>query len=131
MTFAGSLRAANEEFYAAFEAFDLDRMSALWDHGDDVYCVHPGGEVIAGWGPVRRSWAAIFARSRYLQFIVTDVRVLHESGTVTCVENILTDHAPGGRGFGAGRAVATNLFVRRDDAWRMLAHHASPVIRGS
>lgn len=125
-----SLEAANDEFYAAFEALDLDRMEALWDSGDGVFCVHPGSEAIVGWGPVRRSWAAIFTATDYLQFIVTDFRASPDTGVVSCVENILTDQGEqGGRGFGAGRAVATNVFVWRDGGWRMAAHHASPVLR--
>lgn len=127
---AGSLEAANEEFYAAFEALDLDWMEALWDSGDDVFCVHPGSEAIVGWGPVRRSWAAIFSATAYLQFIVTDVQVRPDTGVVSCVENLLTDHSRHGEGgFGAGRAVATNIFAWRGGRWRMTAHHASPVIR--
>lgn len=122
------LQDANDAFYDAFEALDLDRMAALWDHGKDVFCVHPGSDLILGWGPVRRSWAAIFAATEYLQFIVTDVRARSEAGVVTCTENILTDRSADG-GLGAGKAVATNVFAYRDGRWRMTAHHASPVIR--
>ncbi|HVL98065.1 MAG TPA: nuclear transport factor 2 family protein [Egibacteraceae bacterium] len=126
----GSLEAANDAFYAAFESLDLDRMDVLWDHGEDVFCVHPGSELIAGWGPVRRSWAAIFSATDYLQFIVTDVRARVETGVLSCVENILTPGPDeGGRGFGAGRAVATNVFSWREGHWRMTAHHASPILR--
>jgi ketosteroid isomerase-like protein len=126
-----ALEAANAGFYERFEALDLDGMSDLWCHTDEVCCIHPGGSVIAGWGPVRRSWAVIFANTRYLQFIVTDVRVsvLGELGWVTCTENILTDQPGGGDDLGAGLAVATNLFTWREGGWRMLGHHASPVLR--
>lgn len=124
------LEAANAAFYEHFEAQDLDGMDGLWDHGDDVFCVHPGSEVIVGWGPVRRSWAAIFAATAYLQFIVTDVRTGGDgpSGWVTCTENILSGRE-GSDDLGGGRAVATNLFRWSDGRWRMTAHHASPVLR--
>lgn len=125
-----SLEAANDAFYAAFEALDLDRMAALWKHGDDVFCVHPGSELILGWDAVRRSWAAVFSSMEYLQFIVTDVHAREDSGVLTCVENILTDGpGPGSGSFGAGRAVATNVFALVDGEWRMIAHHASPILR--
>ena len=127
---ATCLQAANAAFYECFEALDFDAMAALWDHGDDAFCVHPGSELIVGWGPVRRSWAAIFAATEYLQFIVTDTRarVMGAAGVVTCTENVLSG-ADGGAGLGGGRAVATNVFVWRDGAWYMTAHHASPVLR--
>jgi ketosteroid isomerase-like protein len=126
------LLAANTAFYDAFEALDHARMEALWDHGDAVYCVHPGTDVIRGWGPVSRSWAAIFASTSYLQFIVTDVeaRVAGNAGVVTCTENILSE--AGGDGLGGARAVATNVFVRDPGgAWLLAAHHSSPVLRAS
>ncbi len=126
-----SLIEANAAFYDSFEALDLDRMDAVWDHGDAVYCVHPGGELIAGWGPVHRSWAAIFAGTAYLQFIVTDVRARIAGGTgvVTCTENMLSG-ADGGDALGAAKAIATNVFTYdAGGAWRMVAHHASPVLR--
>ncbi len=125
-----SLQAANAAFYERFEALDFDAMAALWDHGADACCVHPGSELIVGWGPVRRSWAAIFAATDYLQFIITDTRarVMGAAGVVTCTENVLAD-ADGGAAIGGGRAVATNVFVWRDGAWYITAHHASPVLR--
>lgn len=123
---------ANAAFYERFEALDLTAMEALWSHGDGVYCVHPGGALITGWGPVRRSWAAIFATTSYLQFIVTDVaaRAWGPGGAVTCTENILSGDS-GGEVLGASRVVATNLYTWDRDRWLMVAHHASPVLRES
>jgi hypothetical protein len=130
VTDQAGLVAANSAFYESFEALDLDVMDALWEHDEAVFCVHPGSPVIIGWGPVRRSWAAIFASTDYLQFIVTDVvaRVDGVAGWVTCTENIL---AGAGRQdeLGSGLAVATNIFRHDGHRWRMTGHHASPVMR--
>lgn len=126
-----ALRAANDAFYAGVEALDLDAVAAVWCHGDHVACVHPGAELILGWSKVRRSWAAIFAATSYLQFIVTDVRVVIEgrSGIVTCTENILSD-AGHDNHLGTAKAVATNVFTRDEvGQWLMVLHHASPVLR--
>lgn len=126
-----TLRAANDAFYAGVEALDLDAVAAVWDHGDHVVCVHPGAELILGWPQVRRSWAAIFASTSYLQFIVTDVRAVVDgaAGIVTCTENILADAGHDDH-LGTAKAVATNVFTRNgDDRWRMVLHHASPVLR--
>ena len=38
---------ANQAFYDAFEAHDIDAMSDLWEHTDRVACTHPG------WGTLR------------------------------------------------------------------------------
>lgn len=125
----GELEAANTAFYDAFESMSLDRMEAVWAHEDAAYCIHPGGEILRGWPRVRRAWAAVFATTPYMQFIVTNLEVTEHGdvGVVSCVENVLagevSDHLHG------GTAVATNVFVRRDGRWRMLAHHASPMLR--
>lgn len=126
-----ALRAANDAFYEGVEALDLDAVAAVWKHGDHVACVHPGRELILGWPRVRRSWAAIFAATSYLQFIVTDVCAVVDggSGIVTCTENILAD-AGHDNHLGTAKAVTTNVFSRDDDgAWLMVLHHASPVLR--
>ena len=132
-----SLEAANARFYDALEASDLDAMTALWADDDDVYCVHPGTELVLGPARVRRSWAAVFASGQQLQLIVTDVRCRlvgsHAAGggpgtgIVTCTENVLTGLGDGS--LGGARSLATNVFVRDDATWRLVGHHASPVLR--
>lgn len=123
------LEAANEAFYASFEALDLDGMERLWLRDETAYCVHPGGEIVRGWDRVRRSWVAVFANVSYMQFIVTNVRAdeVGDVGVVSCVENVLASGGP--EHLHGGTAIATNVFVRREGAWRMLAHHASPMLR--
>jgi ketosteroid isomerase-like protein len=124
--------AANDELYAAFEAGDIDRMTALWVDGMDgaaAKCVHPGGVIIRGIEPVLRSWSLVMANTENVQFIVTDVEpmVSGDMATVTCVEIIIrpgTDGDP----FSSSHAVATNAFVLVDGRWRMWLHHASPVM---
>jgi ketosteroid isomerase-like protein len=73
----------------------------------------------------------VMASTAYIQFFLTDVEVsLHgETAFVTCTENVLTgDERTGPDVFGGGKAVATNVFVRTPDGWRLWIHHASPVL---
>lgn len=116
--------AANEAFYLAFESRDLDAMSDLWAHDEDVTCVHPGWVTLRGWGAVASSWAALFSGPQRLQFIVTDVTVVMAGDVawVTCDENLLGDD-------GGATVAVMNLYRRRADGrWRMVAHHGSPVM---
>src|SRR5690606_22122139 len=92
-------------------------------------CVHPGSSPLRGASAITRSWALIMANTPYIQFFLTDleVSVRGDVAIVTCTENVLTgDENP--NVFGGGRAVATNVFVRRDGDWRLWVHHASPVL---
>jgi uncharacterized protein (TIGR02246 family) len=123
---ADAVTAANEAFYAAFESVDLDRMEALWDVDEGVTCVHPGWQMLRGRARIMRSWALIFANTPYIQFFLTDVdvEVSGDIAVVTCSENILTSV---GDETGDAHVVATNVFHRRDDGWRLRVHHGSPV----
>lgn len=118
---------ANAGFYRAFEALDLAAMDEVWAHGDDVKCVHPGWPLLVGWPAVRESWQAIFQNTAEMRFTISDVRVeaARELAWVTCTENILSD--VGGR-VGVTAILATNLFARVDDRWRLVHHHASHVL---
>lgn len=120
------LLAANAAFYAAFESRSPRTMAGVWSTGDDVSCTHPGWAMLHGSEAVQASWERILGGPQHLQFIVSDERP-HVEGTlgwVTCVENLLSEAGP------QGSTAAVNLF-RRDDhgQWRMVAHHASPVLQ--
>jgi ketosteroid isomerase-like protein len=129
---------ANAELYAAVEAGDLDRMSNLWvaaPYAASVTCVHPGWPSLRGRDEVLRSWAVIMANTSYIQFFLTDVEVelSGDVAVVTCAENILTavGDDEGDRDSSAlagGKAMATNVFRRVDEHWRLWLHHGSPVL---
>ena len=118
---------ANAGFYRAFETLDIAAMDAVWAHGDDVKCVHPGWPLLTGWAAVRESWRAIFENTAEMRFTISDVRVEASSDLawVTCTENILSD--VGGR-VGVTAILATNMFARVGERWLMVHHHASHVL---
>lgn len=123
----------NAAYYRAFEAGDLDAMTALWLDHPETLCIHPGALPVRGTPAINRSWALIMANTPYIQFILTDVEasVLDDVASVTCTENVLTADSGGDEdGFAGTRAVATNVFVRTEDTWRLWIHHASPVMSG-
>ena len=145
------VEAANTAFYEALERGDFETLSSLWltpaDLGVDesyhdpadagvVSCVPPGWPVITGRGEVLRSYALIMANTDYIQFFLTDVHtsVTGDTAIVTCTENILSGGpAPEGHDDELGPlvgqlVVATNVFRRTPDGWRMWSHHASPVL---
>jgi ketosteroid isomerase-like protein len=129
------VRAANAEYYAAFEVLDLDAMSHIWEHSDRASVTHPGWPTLRGWARVIGSWEAIFANTGYIQFVLTDevITVVDDVAWVTLDENILQ---ASGSEAGAGmdteelsgaHIAATNLYLRGEEGWRMLLHHGSPV----
>ncbi len=122
------VEAANAALYAAFETADVDAMQDVWDDVDPgaLVCVHPGWPMLRGRSAVLRSWSAVMAGTEYIQFFLTDVHVtvVGDSAVVTCTENVLTSADVGEN----ASVVATNVFVRRPDGWRLQVHHGSPVL---
>ncbi|GGO57169.1 nuclear transport factor 2 family protein [Streptomyces lasiicapitis] len=111
------------------------------DHGSDgpaISCVHPGWPVLTGRGEVLRSYALIMANTEYIQFFLTDLKVsvAGDTALVTCTENILSggpapeDSEELGPLVGQ-LVVATNVFRRTPDGWKLWSHHASPVLADS
>ncbi len=113
---------ANRRYYDAFEAVDLDAMSALWEHSDRVICTHPGWQTLRGWGSVAASYFALFGNGSALQFVLTNehAAVVGDTGWVSVDENLLGDDT-------GVTVAALNLFVLVDGGWRMVAHHGSVV----
>ena len=125
-TLEQAVLAANRRFYVAFESLDLAAMEEIWAHEDWVQCVHPGWNLLVSWDVVRESWARIFSNTERVQIAISSVwaHVQGEVAWVACTEHVTTSFSGG---FDTALVQAMNLFVYRDGAWRMVAHHSSPL----
>ncbi len=120
---------ANHSFYEAFESLDIGRMDQVWAHQEYVTCIHPGWTLRDGWPAVRDSWVLIFNHTFSMKFELSDVQVqvAGDIGWVICVENLTTQQD------GTtvqSRVLATNLFERVGEEWKLIHHHGSPVMGG-
>lgn len=122
--------AANERFYRAFESLDIKEMEAVWATTGAVQCIHPGWGPLSGWAEVRDGWVRIFNHTSAMQFTpqILHVSVHGDLAWLICVEVIHSRHGDQEQ---ATQVLATNVFERREGAWRMLHHHASPIFRAS
>ena len=116
------VRDLNTAFYASHEAQDFDAMAALWSHGNDVVCIHPGWPILRGWKAVGESWRRIFAGPAENQFIVTNEQLNIGQGVawMTLDENLMSAS-------GTGTIAATNVFLKIQGEWKVVHHHGSPV----
>ena len=116
-TLERALRAANDLYYRAFAARDLDAMESLWaDEG--VACVHPGWPALVGRKAVIGSYRDIFRNPSQEAVTARDMKLLVSDGDgrVYCVEEV-----------GGALLAATNWFRLIDHDWRLLHHQASPL----
>jgi ketosteroid isomerase-like protein len=117
---------AEAAFYAALERADLEAMMEVWSEDEEVSCIHPGGPRVSGFAQVRENWAQIFKSDQRLQVHLSDQVIV--AGLLFAVhslhENILvrSGHGEGTRSI----VVASNVYQRSGDGWRMLLHHGSP-----
>ena len=121
-----ALRHANRRFYAAFEAMDIEALAEVWAHEDWVQCVHPGWELLLGWEEVRESYVRIFSNTRRMKMALGAVWIRSEGdvGWVACTEQVTSAFA---EGFDDALVQATNIFIKRDGEWKLVAHHGSPL----
>ena len=112
------------QFYEALQQADLDKLMALWADDDEIACVHPGGPRVAGHAAIRASFEAIFANGA-IPLQPQDVRRLHTLGCAVhhVVERIAVADAQGLR---VAWVLATNVYIKTTQGWRLVVHHASP-----
>lgn len=122
------LLSANEAFYKAFESLDISRMDQVWDSSGAVQCVHPGWDLLTDWETVRESWERIFHHTRYMEFRITPlaVTITEDLAYVVCRETFTS--STGGPA-GESAALATNVFRKHEGIWKIIHHHASPLLR--
>jgi hypothetical protein len=117
MTDQAAVLDANDAFYRAMRDGDLDAMEALWARARPVSCTHPHGPPIFGRAAVMASWRLILGHlppeihSEDPQAIITG-----RTAMVLCGERI-----------GAVELMASNAWVREDEAWRMVNHQAAHI----
>lgn len=115
---------AEAAFYESIEKSDLEAMMAVWSDDDDIVCVHPGGARVSGVAQVRESWRQIFAGRQSLRF-----RLRHQqsvNGMTLVVHSVYEQISIAGEARTHSPVVATNIYMRTENGWRMVVHHASP-----
>ncbi len=110
--------AANAAFYAAFAERNVKAMAQLWSDHAPIACIHPGWHALDGRDAVMASWRGILQGPGSPDIVCTDVtvHVCGDAAFVLCTEQL-----------SGGMLVATNMFVREDDGWKLVHHHAGPV----
>lgn len=112
------------QFYEALQAADLERLLGLWVHDEFVRCIHPGGALQVGITAIKAGFEALFARgpvavqAAEVKRLATDALVIHQVH-----ERVLV---PGPEGDQIAWVLATNAYLKTEQGWRMVLHHASP-----
>ncbi|OIN91772.1 MAG: DUF4440 domain-containing protein [Comamonadaceae bacterium CG1_02_60_18] len=120
----GSADDTETNFYEAMQAGDIERLMSCWADEDEVICVHPGGPRMVGLGAVRAAFEAVFNNGN----VRVHIEALHKIESMTSAVHsvrerieLLTNEGPV-----EAFAIATNVYHKTVQGWRMVAHHVSP-----
>ena len=120
----GSPDEIEQQFYEALQRGDIERLMATWSDDEDISCVHPGGPRVVGAIAIRAAFDAIFANGA-VDARPEKVRRLqtHSCSVHSVLEHVRIMTAEGPQ---SAWVVATNVYVKSAQGWRLVAHHASP-----
>lgn len=119
------VEAANQAFYDAYRDRNIDAMAAVWMPSPHARCVHPSWELAVGWPDIKESWEDLFRSIEHADFQLEDVHI-EVAGRIAWV-NLLTYatvHTLEDEVVSAA-SIATNVFERSGDEWRLVLHHSS------
>ena len=111
-------------FYQALQTGDIDKLMACWADEDEIVCIHPGGARLLGAGSIRAAFDAMFAHGS----IQARAEKVHRVEALGCSMHsvlerieVLTEEGPR-----HAYVIATNVYQKTPQGWRMVAHHTSP-----
>jgi uncharacterized protein (TIGR02246 family) len=112
------------QFYEALLRGDIERLMAVWADDEEIVCIHPGGARMIGAAAIRASFEAVFATGG-LRLRPEQQHRLQQPGFAMhhLVERIDVDTEQGPQ---SAWVLATNVYVKTAQGWRLAAHHASP-----
>jgi ketosteroid isomerase-like protein len=121
---AGTADDVETTFYDSLQRGDIDALMACWADEDEVFCVHPGGPRLVGASAIRAAFEQMFANGA---IHATPAHVRRVESLASAVHNVLERievlTAEGPR---HAFVLATNVYHKTAQGWRMVAHHASP-----
>lgn len=110
-------------FYEALQHGDIERLMACWADEDEISCVHPGGPRQIGIGAIRSAFDALFSNGCIRAWPEALHRIDALASSVHSVRErieVLTEDGPR-----TAYVIATNVYHKTAQGWRMVAHHAS------
>ena len=128
-TLGGTPDDVEAAFYEALQAGDIEKLMACWADEDDIVCIHPGGPRLIGAGAIRAAFdtmfshgGAIHAKPEHVRKVDSLASAVHH--VLEKVE-VLTTEGPA-----QAYVLATNVYHKAAQGWRLVVHHASPGTQG-
>jgi ketosteroid isomerase-like protein len=112
-------------FYEALQSVDVEKLMACWADEDDIVCIHPGGPRLVGAGAIRAAFEAMFSHGGSIRAQPENIRRVDSMASAVhhVLErvDVLTADGPA-----HAFVLATNVYHKTAQGWRLVVHHASP-----
>lgn len=125
ITLGGTPDEIEAAFYEALQNGDLELLMACWADDEDIACIHPGGPRLIGAGTIRAAFDAMFSNAGSIH---AKPERVHRVNAMACAVHhvlesvsLLTVDGPV-----VAHVLATNVYHKTPQGWRMVVHHASP-----
>lgn len=121
---AGSSDDIETAFYEALQNADLERLMACWADDDEVICVHPGGARLIGLGAIRSAFEALMSNGS----VRLQAQAVRKIVSMGCAVHSVRERIEITTNEGPVEVfvLATNVYLKTAQGWRMVVHHASP-----
>ncbi len=123
--FGGTPDDVEAAFYDGLRSGEVDKLMACWADEDDIVCIHPGGARLLGAAAIRAAFEAMFANGGTIPVVAEHIRRVDSLASAVhhVLErvDVLTPQGPA-----TGFVLATNVYHKTAQGWRLVVHHASP-----
>jgi len=121
-TIPGSPDEIEAAYYDALGRADLEALMALWADDDDIVCIHPGAQRLVGHVAIRAAWEEILSHGA----LHIHPRQIHTTqNMLTSVHSVIEDIAHPDNNVSEVHVIATNVYVKTAQGWKIVTHHAS------
>jgi ketosteroid isomerase-like protein len=114
---------AEDAYYDAIEAQDLESMMQVWEDSDETLCLLPMQPAQRGPASIRRAWEPLLSGQ-----ISLDIEVKHlawiESGPLAI--HLVEEHVRVAGQADKQTVYACNIYRQSDRGWHILMHQNSP-----
>lgn len=118
----GSPDETEAAYYDALARADLEALMALWADDEEIICIHPGSTRLVGHMAIRNTWEEILARGG----LHIQPRQLHTVHSITtAVHSVIEEIRHADFVQPDVHVIATNIYMKTTQGWRMVVHHAS------
>ena len=114
---------AEDALYDAIARADVDALMAVWSDDEDIVCIHPTGQRLAGHPSIRESWRIIFDNNQ--RFRVHLKHSMRWKGVLHAVHSVVEMLYLGDDATPHGPMLSTNVYQRGANGWRLLSRHTS------